>query len=425
MVRDAEAPPPDIDQARARRWLALIVVLGLLLRLAAALLFDPDQSPITFEYGTISRSLVDTGVYGFDLYGYEELHESSFMPPIYPLVLAITMALAGSRFFMVLRLIQVFVSTLGMIFGYGIARQALGRRDVALIAALGMAVYPPFIGHVTQVDTATFDVVLLQGFVLFSLWGVRRSRAREFLVAGAWLGLAGLTRAPALIAIAAVPVGLAAARRPFRDVLRLTGIAGLGMLALVAPWSIRNTVVQGAPVLVSTNGGMNFWIGNHTGATGEFVWTEVSPMLQRTRGMNETERDAFFYQQSYDFIRNHPDQFLGLLGRKLFYFLWFRPGLGESYEGLGDLVGAARSAYTLSYAALLPLALIGIVVTLIRWRDLALVYCVMLGYLLVSILFFVATRFRAPIEAYLILFAARSLMWTNRVARRRFVRSRS
>ncbi|HET7091207.1 MAG TPA: glycosyltransferase, partial [Anaerolineae bacterium] len=411
----------NVDRVSARRGLVAIGLAGIGLRLAALFLFGLEQPPITFEYGAIARHLLDTGAYAFNTYGFEDWHASSFMPPLYPAFVALTMAVAGDQFFVVLRLAQVLVFALGCFFSYGITQEMWGRTGAALLAALGAAVYPPFVGHVAQASTAIFDVVLLQGFVFFALVGLRRGLARDFLAAGVWLGLAGLTRAPALVAAAAVPVGLAARRRSRAEVMRLTGVTLIGALAVLAPWLIRNLSVQGAPVLISTNGGINFWIGNHSGAAGEFDFAALAQMLDRTRGMSETERDAFFYVQATNFIQQRPGEFLGLLAQKLAYFLWFRPSFGDAYQELGAVVGPARVMYMLSYAVLLPLALVGVMATLRHWRHLAPVYVVVLGYSLVTIFFFVATRFRAPIEAYLIAFAAYALVWAGGARRYRTI----
>ena len=53
--------------------------------------------------------------------------------------------------------------------------------------------------------------------------------------------------------------------------LRRGAALALGIALVVAPFTARNLVVSGEPVLLSAAGGMNLWIGNHAEATGLFA----------------------------------------------------------------------------------------------------------------------------------------------------------
>lgn len=52
----------------------------------------------------------------------------------------------------------------------------------------------------------------------------------------------------------------------------------LGILCAITPWMIRNYVVFGKPQL-TTNGGINFWIGNNDQANGSYKFTHEPPEL--------------------------------------------------------------------------------------------------------------------------------------------------
>ena len=45
----------------------------------------------------------------------------------------------------------------------------------------------------------------------------------------------------------------------------------LSAAAVISPWTLRNYRVHGEWILISSNGGINFWIGNNEQATGEFI----------------------------------------------------------------------------------------------------------------------------------------------------------
>jgi hypothetical protein len=96
--------------------------------------------------------------------------------------------------------------------------------------------------------------------------------------AGMALGLRVLAR-PALLLF----VGLLIAGMAYRRHRRWASVAMLGaFLVCLAPWAVRNWAIHHQFVLISTNGGFNFWIGNNPLATGEAydatgkpVWTRI------------------------------------------------------------------------------------------------------------------------------------------------------
>jgi len=110
-------------------------------------------------------------------------------------------------------------------------------------------------------------------------------------------------------------VGLLIAGMAYRRHRRWASVAMLGAFLLcLAPWAARNWAIHHQFVLVSTNGGLNFWIGNNplaTGeacdATGEPVWTRIpEPLKQQLAAQNEVQQDQFLYREGLRFIRDEP-----------------------------------------------------------------------------------------------------------------------
>ena len=79
---------------------------------------------------------------------------------------------------------------------------------------------------------------------------------------GLLFGLGALTKTLILLALPLLALGWWR-RIGLRDAARLAVIAGIALAAVIAPWTIRNTRVQGHFVLISTNGGSNLHQGNN------------------------------------------------------------------------------------------------------------------------------------------------------------------
>ena len=76
------------------------------------------------------------------------------------------------------------------------------------------------------------------------------------------------------------------------------------MFALILPWSMRNKELFGEFVLISTNGGPNFWMGNNPETTGEYMSPPHFP------GLNEAQRDNRLRDEAMAYIKAEPGAFV-------------------------------------------------------------------------------------------------------------------
>ena len=106
-------------------------------------------------------------------------------------------------------------------------------------------------------------------------------------------------------------------------------IATVVSLITISPWTVRNLLVMGEPILTTTNGGYNFYIGNGPGATGAY------------RGIKEVEFSDFSeldweregYKLAINHIVSHPVEWLIVLPKKFFH-LWASDWAGVAYTTL-------------------------------------------------------------------------------------------
>jgi hypothetical protein len=185
-----------------------------------------------------------------------------FYPPLYPYFIAVLY-----RGFGTLAAVQWAQAAVGSLLVPAVGRvgsAAFGRRAGLLAAAL-VVIYPDLVWFSVRFWSETL-------FMVFLWWAVERTikadAARSVPVAaaaGLLFGLAALTRE---LALYLAPIAMLWVLRPTsgwrpspRSTWRAAALA-LGVVASVAPWTLRNAVVFQAFIPVSTMGGLNLWQGN-------------------------------------------------------------------------------------------------------------------------------------------------------------------
>lgn len=205
-------------------------------------------------------------------------------PPLhvfmFALLLRISMALGDLTMGVALiRGVQIVLIVLTIPLGYDLARRLFGQRAGLIFAAM-LAVWYPLI----ELPAHTYSEPLFFVLFMLHLWTLvrwRDTRRWPWLVAaGITLGLAALTRSPALYAAAFVVLWLfltAINEQPALDEAegRTTNLpighrlltAGrwslvflLAFVVVVAPWTIRNYIVYQRFIPIDTLGPPNLWL---------------------------------------------------------------------------------------------------------------------------------------------------------------------
>ncbi len=257
------------DPARRGR-VTTLVLLALAARLGAVLVCpELDLGSDERQYLEGARAVVRTGSPAYTNPIWDEAHAS----PGYPYLLGLCLWLGGEEgVLLVARLAQALLGALSVGLLHGIGRRALGAR-AADLGALAAALHPTLIGYTCllyaeTLYAETLYVATLLAAGLAALVAARRETLAALVGAGALGGLAVLTRSAALPVAAGVLLWLAL-RRGWEEPRRLRAVLAItaGGLAVVLPWSIRNTVRYERFLLVDTNAG-NVLFKN---------WNAVSP----------------------------------------------------------------------------------------------------------------------------------------------------
>lgn len=284
----------------ARRWLALILLLGLAARAGWALrLGDAPRYPDAGQYLMMSENLrAGRGPIIDD-------HLKAWRAPALPVLLAALESSGLPR--LGLRLALAALASLLPLLLFALARElALGER-VALLAAAAAALWP----HQIYFS----GLILTEGLVSVALaaasWVVVRARRLErldlALAAGALLALTTLSRFPfGLYPVWVMALVALTPPRP-RRWKPLLAVLLAGYVLAMAPWWIRNARLFGHFVPHSTHLGHHLWetLGPHA-TGGPCCDTIPYPIDYPAPGFSEVEWDRGLQKLAWANVRRDP-----------------------------------------------------------------------------------------------------------------------
>jgi 4-amino-4-deoxy-L-arabinose transferase-like glycosyltransferase len=397
-----------------------VIVLGFALRVAN--LADLSDSPF------FTRPMIDGQVY--DHWAMDIVHAQAprapfYQDPLYPYFLAVIYRVFGHSFWAVYVMqLLLGVVLLGLVFD--LTRRLFDARAGA-IAALLAALYKPFIFYESQIEKTGLAVFLVALFLWALVRGLNARRAVWPLLAGLFLGLAALTRANLLLFAPLLFVVFLLRRNQDRKTrLRAALLALGGVVLVIAPVSIRNSVLAREFVLTTTQAGQNFYIGNSEyNRTGQYEappWVRPNPEFEQSdfseyavkaagHSLSYSQISSFYVHAGLDWLKRHPGDFLELLGRKIvLYFNNFEVPDNQ------DMYFFARYSWVLrlplpGFGIVFGLGLAGIILlTGMRVNSISLV-AFFFVYALSVIFFFVFSRYRLPALPALLPFAGALPIW--------------
>ncbi len=253
------------------RWLALIVVIGLSLRLVWVVHVEPAPVGDALWYMIVAQNLTNGDGFAADHsdpFRSEppaELQATAFFPPAYPLALAAVWKLMGVSITSA-KVLNALLGALTIPFVYGIGRRIFDRR-VGLSAAGLFALLPNAIVWLPGLLSEALFTFLFAA----ALWLLVAGRSSAGAVAfGLLAGIAMLARGPGMVLLP-----LAALIWLLRDgrssALPRVAQAVLVSALVVGPWTVRNWVELGSPILVASNTGVNLRVGHAPEASGTWI----------------------------------------------------------------------------------------------------------------------------------------------------------
>jgi 4-amino-4-deoxy-L-arabinose transferase-like glycosyltransferase len=403
-----------IERSRAWPWtpylaLALVVVLGVALRLVYLWELSHD---VWLRYPVIDEQLNAADARYLREESWLGPPEPYWKPPLYAYVLAVLGDGWGAR------LGNVVLDAASCVLVWSVGARLWSPR-VGLVAATIVALDGALVFFTGQLVSTSLVVFLHLLALRAVLWAWDRAHDGAWLAVGAACGVLALARAEGLLL--AVAAMLAAGWRGGAPVrARSATIVGLGLWLTIAPVTLRNVVRGGDAVLISANGGINLYIGTapeHGGVVGvrpchaweKLVREPASVGVDRPGSAHST----YFVRQAARRVVAAPGTAARHWAGKLVAY-WH----GYELPSNRDIYAASRSSAVLRalvwrgpplyapWGLLAPAALVGMALVVAR-RHRAWPIVVAVGLLcLVTTVFFVTARFRAPAIPLLALFAA-------------------
>ncbi len=352
--------------------------------------------------------------------------------PLWPFLIAVIDRLIGPQDILV-RLFLCLVGSGTCALLYLFARDLFGER-IGIFAGIVGALYPFLYVYDGLLYSESLYTFLLLAFC-YTLYRMQRSPHVSLMIAsGILLGLLSLTR-PNGIAILGLFVAWAGGiswikMMSWRTTLKSVLVVSLISLVFLVPWTLRNYKVTHALVPVAVGdgkvmlGAYNYETADPIYQHGYYagVWiipSESTPWIaarfpKDCANSCEVIRDNVYKAAALQWIQGHLSYMPFMLGQHFINTWEVVPQEADLATNRFPDRDASRFVVVMMETItpiVFALAVLGLVVTSERWRDLLFVYLMIVLTLAQSIVFYGIPRFRAPIEPMLILFASGAVWW--------------
>lgn len=386
---------PRADHAFPTTVVVGALVVGLALRIAWWLVAQPEPVADYLGYRSMAERLASDGTYIRDGV------PTAWRVPGYPGFLALGMLISRSDGW--LSFLNVLISsTVVPLTGLVAHRLRLPTRAVAVAAAVA-AVLPPLVLWAPVLGSENLQLPLLLAAVALALDPAGTRRAR--IASGLLFGAAVLVRPESLVYLAAAPVLLWSTGGTLRAALRRALPIGVAAACVVAPWYLRNELVVGRGVGLSSTGGMNFYLAHRDDGYG-FVDPAQTPL----RGLAEDELAETGYRLGLEHLAEAPWSLAGDVARGTIE-LYAPPEYAAHYSTRARgrypfppsvspaVEDGARTIAVVGWVGFALVALAGVVRLRTRPRALAAIGALVLAnWLCFAVVFWAMPRYRFTIE---------------------------
>ncbi len=284
----------------------------------------------------------------------------------------------------------------------------------ARLTELFAGLYPPLIYYCTKLVPTTIFLFLFS----LTIYLILKSSDRIFfhyIIAGVVTGLAILCDPVALVIYPSMFLWFLINKKInfFKMILVI-----IMSLIILTPWTIRNYNIHKKLIPITTQFGVNLWIGNNPHATGtdyfkiKSIEKEEYILMTHTLPFNvqdslskipEIERTYFYLNEALNFIIREPLKFIGLIFKKFYYYFWFAPSGEYSSKDL-------EKFRILFYIFYLPNFILGMAGVFLSMRNRENVLFIIFSLFFISCIYIFThvglIRYRMPVELYLLIFSA-------------------
>jgi tetratricopeptide (TPR) repeat protein len=344
-----------------------------------------------------------------------------FKPPLYPGFVGLLYHVFGRHIWMV-QWSQHVLGALSCVLLAVLGGRLLGRR-AGLVAGFVAAGYAPYVFFELQLLTPAVSLFLNLAALTILVRQWHALRPGLLLAAGLLLGLSVGVRPDTLLPAALVLLYLLLENRrmPVRQLATRALCVVAGILVTVLPIAVRNYMLVREVIPVSSNAGINFYVGNSAGADGISAvpvglrWERLIGRVPQEVLEKPATASRWWARAARAEITADPVAALSRLGRKALAFFNRREFRNNICFHFLQRACPPLRISPLQFAVILPLAACGLVGlwssrTPALRRAAALCALWVAGYWAAGVAFFVTARFRLPATPLLILPAGWALV---------------
>jgi len=287
-------------------------------------------------------------------------------------------------------------------------------RPAALLTGMLASIYMPFVVSSMLLYNETLFNFLLALICVIVVSGGTELGFLKAVSLGLLAALLAITKStgilmPAIVIIAYYlkipPVSKARSRFMVNSIVLV-----LVFCLILAPWTARNYRIFGKMIPVSTNSGINMYVGIRP-VEGKIFGLGPRDDIKNRADLieDEADRSAFYMRQAIKAYIEDPLRAIKLIFMRMLFFFSFIDW---------EIMGGAVINY--HFIFFIPFAIAGMVVSALKRRD-TIFLVILCGLFTSMVMIFQATpRYRLPIDGYLIIFA--SAVICDLVMRKRYGR---
>jgi len=307
------------------------------------------------------------------------------------------------------------LSSISMTFLMG---NKLFSRKTGLLAAIIHALYPIAYYFEFEILADSLFLLLFQIAIYRMLIWIERRNISDIFWTGFAVSLACITRPTGLVIIPLVLffiVKYSKHQRIFKEISYFV----LGLVIFIGPIFIRNIVIANDPVLIASQGGINFHIGNNPEADGysarlpepygyNWRFSQINHIAEKESGqdLKPGEVSSYWANHAFEWIIENRVDFLIITLKKIgLQLINFEISNNRSLTDFSNKIILLKYNY-LSFGFILLAASIGFILSPIRKERILFIISLMTIYIIAGSLFFISSRFRLPLLSLYFIFAA-------------------
>ncbi len=352
--------------------------------------------------------------------------EVFFRAPLFPYLLALTYKLFGTGG-LAIKIISGALGVATALMTHAIAEIHFDRRT-ARIAGVIAALYPTLYFYESSLMPTALEVFTFTATIYFLSRYQLSGKNFDLIAAGLALGYGATARPTILSFLLVIPLWLWLLNRN-RDLklwARELAFVAVPIAIIILPITIRNYVIEPKVVLISSQGGSNFYIGNNRHADGQTVafptgnrlnkyddhiWSASQQVAESEtrKQLTAAEVSEYWLEKGIAEVWTNPIDGIKLTLRKVYLFF-----CGEEIFNNTDPLAQREfaSVYSLfiwrklinfPYGLLAPLFLVGTLWLLFSRDKRPLLLLFVWSQVVTVALFFVSSRFRQPVLPVMII----------------------